>query len=606
MFSRKIFGLDISDHSLEALILKKSAPIVGKVQVASYARMIMRGEVVKNGVIKNKKKLQENITKLLESAQPKAIRTPYCIISLPESQVFTAVFKLPAGLRQKEIMNTIPFKAEEVIPFKPSEIYFDFKTISKEGPTQEVFYVAVPIKVVDEYVEVLNNIGLKPIAFDLESISLARALIDKKIPKGKGKLIMDIGARTTNLTIFDKGGVRQSLSIHLAGDRFTKAISKNLGITEKEASELKRTHGFDPKKQQGKVLLILQKELKRIIDESKKIIEYYQTENQRQIDEIILVGGSSLMPKIDQYLADNLGITANIGEPLTKVIDPSGLINFKEKSVLFSNVMGLAWRGISKDPISSDINLLPVITKFFGLLPKKEERRAWKLLYIRLIILIIFTIILGGIIFARNRGVDFYQFIWSAPGARMDINPEFDINAWDDFINSQAEIQPEESEIVDPAKPKLLIRDTSVGYINIRQGAGAGFPKVGEAESGLEYEILGEENGWYQINFDGENTGWISGTLVEIVEPEAITDEPAPEVLGESIELLDKAIIKENSSGYLNVRQGPGISFKEVGKVLPGQEFFILDEKDSWYQIELTPGNSGWIYSIYADKVNSD
>lgn len=607
MFSRKIFGLDISDHSLEALVLKKTSPVFGKIKIASYARMIMRGEVVKNGLIKNKKKLQENIVKLLESAQPKAIKTPYCIISLPESQVFTAVFKLPAGLKQNEIMNTIPFKAEEVIPFKPSEIYFDFKTIYKKGPTQEIFYVAVPIKVVDSYVEALNNVGLKPVAFDLESISLARALLDKKVPKQNAKLIMDIGARNTNLNIFDRGGIRQSLSIRLAGDRFTKSIAKSLKIKEKEASELKRTNGFDPKKQKGKVLLVLQKELKRIVEESKKIIEYYQTDNQRKIDEVILAGGSALMPQIDQYLADNLGIKTDVGEPLARVADPAGLVKFKGKSVLFSNVLGLALRGVKKDPIGSDINLLPVITKFFGLLPKKEERRAWKLLYIRLAILVIVTIILGGLIVARNKGVDFYKLIVNPPKIEMEIDANIDAGAWEDLINGKEE-KEEEEEIIEETKPTLIIKTTTVGYINVRDGAGVGFAKIGEIESGSEHEILAEENGWYQFKFDGENLGWVSGILVDVVEPEAQEKEPEEEgeILGEDIEVLTKVIIKDNTSGYLNVRKGPGINFEKIDQVLPGEEYFVLDKNDLWYQIELSPEESGWVYSTYVKEIDNN
>ena len=55
MLKKQIFGLDISDHSLEALILKKSA--FGAPVVQSYPRIILRGEVVKNGLIKNEKKL---------------------------------------------------------------------------------------------------------------------------------------------------------------------------------------------------------------------------------------------------------------------------------------------------------------------------------------------------------------------------------------------------------------------------------------------------------------------------------------------------------------------------------------------------------------------
>ncbi|MBI3291072.1 type IV pilus assembly protein PilM, partial [Candidatus Falkowbacteria bacterium] len=387
MIKKQIFGLDISDYSIEVLVLTK--PFFGKPKIESYARTILRGDVISNGIIKKPDKLAESLTALLKSAQPKPIKSRYCVISLPESQVFSTVFKLPAGLKYNEIKNTIPFKAEEVIPFKSSEVYFDFKRIGVIGQSQEIFYVAIPIKIVDAYVEVFEKAGLIPVAFDLESNSLARSLIDVSKKSDGAKLLLDIGARTTNLNIFDNNGIRQSLTIKIAGDRFTKAIASKLNIKPKDASDLKMKNGFDAEKQDGKVLLVLQNEFKRIIAETKKFVEYYKSDYGRGVSEVILVGGSSFLPKVDQYLADNLEIETNIGKPFGKIADPRELVNLKGKSVLFANVAGLALRGLDKNPIHCDINLLPVVPVQFSLAPAKEDRRAWLEVYIRLGVLII-------------------------------------------------------------------------------------------------------------------------------------------------------------------------------------------------------------------------
>ena len=61
--------------------------------------------------------------------------------------------------------------------------------------------------------------------------------------------------------------------------------------------------------------------------------------------------------------------------------------------------------------------------------------------------------------------------------------------------------------------------------------------------------------------------------------------------------------LKVTSLGYLNVRQGPGINFEKIGEVLPGKEYIILEEKDSWYKIEIAANTTGWVYSLYVDKL---
>lgn len=524
MLKKKIFGLDISDHSIEALVLTK--PFFGKAKVTAYARTILRGEVVKNGVIKNQKKLEEAITKLLASAQPAPIKTPYCIMSLPESQVFTTIFKLPAGLKHKEVKNTIPYKAEEIIPFKTSEVYFDFKTLTKMDETQEVFYVAVPSDVVDGYVNTLNNIGLRPVAFDLESISLARALLGEKTKPGKAKLLIDIGSRTTNLNIYDRNGIRQSLTIKIAGDRFTKAIAQKMGIPERQAEELKRKNGFDPTKQKGKVLLVLQNEFKRIIAEAKKLIEFYQVNSQRQIDELILVGGSSLLPKVDQYLADNTSLQTNLGNPLKKVTDPKNLAKLKVNATLFSNVAGLAIRGLAKDPVYGDINLLPTPPAGFKVVPDKSDKKSWLWIYIRLGVLIFLLIVLGALYKLKLNNFDVYQKVYPTPTFDSSYQLDIDFAVLDEIrgllnatsaststgTTTQGLLEEGEETFA------ITIKQTSVGYLNVRKGPSTSFEKIAQVDSGKEFTVISEEESWYEIEFDDGSTGWVYSIYVDKLE----------------------------------------------------------------------------------------
>lgn len=505
MFKRQIFGLDISDHSIEALLLEK--PFLGKVKAVSYARAILHGEVVKNGIIKKPEKLAQAIVKLLASAKPGPITAQHCVLSLPESQVFSTIFKLPAGLRPGEIKNTIPYKAEEAIPFNPAEIYYDFKKINQYAETQEIFYVAVPIKVVDSYVQVLASVGLKPLAFDLESVSLVRALISLPIKSDKAKLVMDIGARTTNLNIFDRNGIRQNLTIKVAGDHFTKAIAKSLNITSKAADELKIKNGFDPKNEQGKILLVLQKEFKRIIAEAKRLIDFYQTENSRQIDQVILVGGSALLPQLDQYLADNLGIETIVGEPLTKIDDPQNLLVLKKKAILFANVIGLAWRGLNKNPVTGDINLLPIVAKKITLAPPKWQKKAWLMIYFRLAVFVALILVLGLILVLRQSNWDLYGKIFPSPKYQTDMTG----------VDPAQLDQLRQNLLTPPTStlPLIQIKDNSVGYLNVRERPGQDYKIIGQAPNGQKYSLLGEQNNWYQIQLNEKTSGWVNSLYVD-------------------------------------------------------------------------------------------
>lgn len=525
MPNRKIFGLDISDHSIEALVLSK--PFFGKPRVKAYARTVLRGEVVKDGVIKKPEKLAENIARLLASAEPKPIKIKDGILSLPESQVFTAIFKFPAGLKTSEIKNTISYKAEEVIPFRSSEIYYDFKKIGEQDKTQEIFYVAVPKPVVDSYLAVLKSLGLQAVALDLESISSARALFETGKKANDAKLLIDLGARTTNLNIFDGRGVRQSLTLRIAGDRFTKAIAKNLKLAEIEAERLKMKNGFNGEIYEGRVLLILQNEFKRIIAEAKKLIDFFQAEGQKKIETAVLIGGSALLPKVDQYLGENLGLKIRLGNPLDKIADPKKFLKFKNKSVIFTNVIGLALRGLAKDPENCDINLMPVKYKKIELLPAKTEKKAWREIYFRLAILAVLILLLGLLFLLRQRGWDLYQRLFAPPVYRTEMNSNFDFYQLEKFreeltkptetLTPTSTPQTATSTSAEPAAPvkTAKILPTGLGYVNVRLGPATSFDKITKVYPGKIYPIVSEKNDWVEIQLTADSAGWVSGVYVD-------------------------------------------------------------------------------------------
>ncbi len=60
--------------------------------------------------------------------------------------------------------------------------------------------------------------------------------------------------------------------------------------------------------------------------------------------------------------------------------------------------------------------------------------------------------------------------------------------------------------------------------------------------------------------------------------------------------------IKKTPTGWLRVRQQPTRSSKEIARVIPGNKYPYLEEKNGWFRIEYQPGRQGWISAIYAAR----
>lgn len=77
-----------------------------------------------------------------------------------------------------------------------------------------------------------------------------------------------------------------------------------------------------------------------------------------------------------------------------------------------------------------------------------------------------------------------------------------------------AQTQPPVTQPETPSQKTGTVT-TSSGSLNIRAGASKDYDKVGSAPKGATVNILGQSNGWYQIEYNGV-TGWVDGSFITV------------------------------------------------------------------------------------------
>jgi len=350
-FFPKPFGLDISDHSIEIISLSGS---LKKPELSALERMILKPGVVRDGQIIQKEKLEEYLKKSISEPRFGVIKTRNLIFALPESKTFVHSFNISTEIPEKLRIKEIETEAGKFFPFSLNELYYDF-SVNEKG---NVLLAAAPKKIVDDYLEVFNNCQINPIIFETTSESLARALIDEK---NKPVLIVDMGAKTTSLSIFDGQGIVLSSSLSTGGEKLTETISEKLAITKAQAEEIKIETGLDPKKKKGRIFLILQEEIQKIIKKIREIDSYFEEKTGNKIEKIIMTGGAMLTLNLKEYLADNLEKEILIGDPWEKTgifIGKYFKKSLKFEPIFFSSAIGSALRGLARDPKKTGINFI--------------------------------------------------------------------------------------------------------------------------------------------------------------------------------------------------------------------------------------------------------
>jgi hypothetical protein len=70
-----------------------------------------------------------------------------------------------------------------------------------------------------------------------------------------------------------------------------------------------------------------------------------------------------------------------------------------------------------------------------------------------------------------------------------------------------------------PAKPYVIIKETSTGWLRVRQEPNTSSAELAKLNPGEMYPYLEEEkNGWYKIEHEDGEEGWISGVYADLVE----------------------------------------------------------------------------------------
>ncbi|MBN2100898.1 SH3 domain-containing protein [Candidatus Dojkabacteria bacterium] len=65
----------------------------------------------------------------------------------------------------------------------------------------------------------------------------------------------------------------------------------------------------------------------------------------------------------------------------------------------------------------------------------------------------------------------------------------------------------------------------------------------------------------------------------------------------------DLVEIKDTETGYLNVRECPALSCKEVGKVIPGDILIKIERNGNWYKVKFSSNKEGWVYGKYVKDI---
>jgi type IV pilus assembly protein PilM len=228
--------------------------------------------------------------------------------------VFTTVADVDR-LPMNELGKSIMFQADSLIPTPPAETKIDWALIGdspKDKNKLEILLSSVPNKFAEERLDLIESIGLNVIAFEPDSLALARSLAAMDSPEPQ--MVLDVGQLSTDLVIVMGGAPRLARSIPTGVDAILRSAQQNLNVDDKQAQQFVFKFGANKEKLEGQVYQAIIGTIDILMAEVEKSIKFFQARYPEvKLSKIIVTGGASTIPELPLYIANKFGFNVEIG-----------------------------------------------------------------------------------------------------------------------------------------------------------------------------------------------------------------------------------------------------------------------------------------------------
>jgi len=332
---QSVLGLDISSTAVKLLELGTSTGRTGtRYRVESYAVEALPPNAVVEKNIADVDAVGQIIGNVVRRSGTKARQAA---VAVSGSAVITKVITMPASLSDQEMESQIQLEADQYIPYPLEEVNMDFEVMGasvKNPEMVDVLLAASRSENVDDRVAALEVAGLSASVVDVEAYAMENAfsqIVDQLSDYGEDQkvAIADVGASITTLNVLHNGKIIYTREQNFGGRQLTEEIQRRYGLSNQEAGMAKRQGGL-PDNYMPEVLNPFKDAMAQQVSRSLQF--FFSSSPYNSVDTIVLAGGCSAIPGVDELIEEKLGTPVVIANPFANMsvsahVKPQSLSN---------------------------------------------------------------------------------------------------------------------------------------------------------------------------------------------------------------------------------------------------------------------------------------
>jgi len=302
--AQKIIGLDIGSWSVKATVLESS---LRRVTLTGFREHHLPVDA-------NGQTLPGELAASLRATMA-GLDADVVATAIPGVQVLTRELTLPFS-DDKRIAPVLGFQLESLLPRPIDTVIYDWHVLEKKPDGARLLCPAADKVWLEGWLAEVKAGGVEPRYVTLSALAAQHLAPHLSVDAGdRPWVLIDMGHRSTQLTLVRNGRVEAFRTLSRGGHHVTQAIGRALGVGYTDAEHAKHSqvslagaaaHG--PLAQAaGQALEPLFREIKVTLDRFNSPPADGAASRER-VSEVVLVGGAARLPGVDALLARMLGI----------------------------------------------------------------------------------------------------------------------------------------------------------------------------------------------------------------------------------------------------------------------------------------------------------
>ena len=349
---KALVGVKIGASGISAARVARN----GKLELLDLVREPLQRGVVVAGEVRDAPALAAALAHLFNGHHlpKKAVR-----LGISNNRIGVRIIEVSGVMDAKQLENAIRFRAQEVLPIALEDAVLDYQqlgeSVNADGElVRRILLVVAYRDLIDRYVVAFKEAGVRLVGIDLEAFGLLRALIPEQVGERSdaAHVVVSIGHERSTFAVSDGHICEFTRVLEWGGSTLDVAIARQLNLAPSEAEPVKHSLTLDgseharlpgvTEEQVSTAADIVRRQLQTFARELVSSLQYYQNQpDSLGIGDIVITGGTSLLPGLPGELQRLIGVSVRVGDPFERVSPSKGVVIDESQSALAAAI-GLA------------------------------------------------------------------------------------------------------------------------------------------------------------------------------------------------------------------------------------------------------------------------